>query len=303
MRALVVGASGLVGSRLLEALHAAGVEATGTYHWRVLDGGLQCDIRERASVQRCASAARPDVVFLAVNTPGGVDFCESHSEEAYELNVEGTRNIADAFSGMATLLVYYSTDYIFDGTAGPYSEDGEPCPRNVYGMTKRDAEGVVREWAGEHLIIRTTAVFGWDVHSRNFAMSVWERLRAGERMLVPDDQWCHPTLADDLATLSVQAVREACRGTLNVVGRDYMCRSELGRALAQTMALDSDLIIPVPTVQTPQLAHRPLRGGLRTERLQELLGFDPPDLGSALARFRSRWRREIDDAMGFRPAK
>lgn len=292
MNALVIGASGLVGGALLGALERAGIGALGTHHARPRAGGLAPDVRDAAAVDRVVAEARPDVVFLAIITPGGVEYCEDHPDEVDALEVRGVEHVARAAARHGAKLVYYSTDYIFDGKAGPYREDDEPHPLSVYGRAKWEAEQTVRALTPRHLILRTTSVYGWNRASRNFAMQVWERLGAGASMRVPDDQWGNPTLAEYLAEASIRLVELGAHGVVNVVGRDRMARAELARALARAMALDPGLVVAAPTAELGQRAPRPLQGGLRTEKLEALLGTPPLDLAESLKRFRRHWRAD-----------
>ena len=113
----------LVGGALLRTLTRAGVNVLGTC-WAQNRTALQTlDIRNKDQVKSCFDTAKPDVVFLAANTPGGVDFCEEHSTEPHELNIRGTANVTTCAAETGTRVVYYSTDYIFDGARGPYSEE------------------------------------------------------------------------------------------------------------------------------------------------------------------------------------
>ncbi len=238
----------MTGRALIRALEQSGIETAGTYHARpTTDATLQLDVRDRTAVDECLSSVKPDAVFLAVNSAGGVDYCESHPDEARTVHVMGARNVAIAASRCRATVVYYSTDYLFDGESGPYYEEDESAPLNAYGHCKWEAEELIREITPKHLIIRTTAVFGWDRTSKNFAMQLWEQLQAGKTMRVANDQWCNPTLVDYLAEASVRLVQAGATGIVNVVGKDRMPRSDLAVALAKTMALDPDLIVPVPT--------------------------------------------------------
>jgi len=300
-KALVIGASGQVGRALIRVLEDSGIEAIGTYHSRQITGTHKLDVSDPDAVGSCFETVKPDVVFLTVNTEGGVDYCEDHPEEAEALNVVGTRNVATCTAQCGALLVYYSTDYIFDGEAGPYSEEDIPCAINTYGRTKWEAEQLVQTLVPTHLILRTTAVFGWDRASRNFAMQVWESLGSGTSLRVPEDQWCNPTLVDYLAEASVRLVQMGAEGIFNVVGRDRMPRSKLAKALARSMALDPALILPVPTSELGQVAPRPLQGGLRTEKLERTLGTEPLDLNESLKRFRRSWRADTHTAYTPRP--
>lgn len=289
-KVLVIGASGLVGKNLCKTLEWNAIEAKGTYYSRPIEGMLKLDVKDQGAVQSCLETLRPEVVFLAVITRGGVDYCETHPEEAHALNVEGTKNVAIAAARWGAKLVYYSTDYIFDGKAGPYSEEDDPNPINVYGQTKLEAEKLIQEICSSWLIVRTTGVFGWDKESRNFAMQVWKHLSAGKSMRVPNDQWGNPTLAGYLVEVSVRLIEMGAQGIFNVVGKDRMPRSELGKALAKVLALDPNLILPAPTSELDQVAFRPLQGGLKTEKLEWILRTEPISLDEALKCLRHQWQ-------------
>ena len=292
MKTLVIGASGLLGAALVRALERSGIEAVGTAQSRADDGLLKLDVRDEQSVARCLEVVKPNAVFLAVNMAGGVDACETRPDDAHALNVFGTKLVIRAAARVGAKVIYYSTDYVFNGQAGPYAEDDEPSPLSVYGRTKWEAEQAVRTGQSDSLILRTTAVFGWDRTSRNVAMQVWERLAAGQALSVPNDQWCNPTLADYLAEVSVRLLTLGVEGVVNVVGKDRIPRSQLAVALARVMALDPALIHAVPTRDLGQRAPRPLQGGLKIDKLVSLLGTEPLDLTESLKRFRRQWRAD-----------
>ncbi len=292
MNALVIGGSGLVGGALIRALERAGIQAISTGLTHPHDRVIRLDVRDGDAVRASVGRVRPAVIFLTVNNPGGADACEDHPDEARAVHVIGTQHVVDAAAAVKSLVVYYSTDYIFDGETGPYAEDDTPIPISIYGQMKWEAERVVKEALSAHLILRTTAVFGWDRASRNLAMRVWEQLQAGRRMKVALDQWCTPTLADYLAEVSVRLVQAEARGVINVVGKDRMNRAQLAQSLAKAMALDADLIEPVPTSELGQRAKRPAQGGLRTDRLVAMMGTEPLDLPEFLKRFRRHWRAD-----------
>lgn len=297
MNALVIGASGLLGSALVRALERAGIEAAGTYRSQPVRDARALDVTDRDAVRSCLEAIRPDVIFLPTNVRGGVDYCEDHPDEVRALIVGGVEHVLDARPA-GSVIVYYSSDYVFDGRGGPYSEEDTPSPINVYGRAKLEGERAARR-ADRHIIIRTTSVFGWHATSRNFAMQVAERLEAGGRLAVPNDQWGNPTLADYLAEASVRLVQMDFTGTVNVVGRDRMPRSTFAQRLAKAMALDPRLIDAVPTSALNQRAPRPLDAGLRTAKLESLLGTEAMPLDEAVKRFRRQWRAETQQT---RPA-
>ncbi len=288
MKALVIGASGLVGGALLRALAAAQHDALGTYQARPAPGLLPLDIADALASRRVVAEVRPDVIFLTAALTA-VDYCEDHEDEARAINVDGPRSVGEAARAEGARLVYYSTEYVFDGATGPYGENDPIQPQGVYARSKADGEQAVREAIREHLILRTTVVYDWDRASKNFAMQVWDRLSAGERMRVPYDQIGNPTLASFLADTSVELVARGVVGeTVNVVGRDRVSRTEFGVRLARRLGLDERLIDPIATVDFHQRAPRPLNAGLKTDKLATLVGRPSISLDEAIERFVQR---------------
>lgn len=288
-RALVIGGTGLVGSLLLRQLEEQGVETLGTYCSRPVEGLVRADLADPVSTRKIVAAQHPHVVYLA----GGfasVDAAEADPDLARAVNVDGSRAAAAAAAAVGAKLVFYSTDYVFDGRAGPYGEADEPSPLSVYGQTKVDAERAIAEETDDFLVIRTTAVYGWSSTSPNLAMHVWHTLGDGRELRAPADQLTTPTLADYLAAVSLQLVAQDARGIVNVVGAERLSRADFARLLARAFALDPDLVVPTPTEGLGQQAARPLEGGLRTERLQGLLDTEPMAIGEALKRLRRQWR-------------
>lgn len=299
--ALVIGGTGQIGGALLTVLERSGISAVGTYNTQVRPGLIRVDLGDAESVNAAFASVRPSLVFIAMNNAGGVDWCEDHPDEARGLHVEGTRRLLAAATPLRARVVFFSTDYVFDGRNGPYSETDPPNPVSVYGRAKRDAEALVADYPHGHLIVRTTAVVSWDRASRNFAMTVWNELSAGRRLRVPDDQLCNPTLAEFVAEATLRLVQAGADGICNVAGKTRISRAALGAALAKAMALDPALIEAVPTSALNQRAARPLQAGFDTSRITDALGTEPLDLAALLQRLRRQWR--ADTYVGGGPAR
>ncbi|MEA2640815.1 MAG: dTDP-4-dehydrorhamnose reductase [Chloroflexota bacterium] len=286
MKALVIGASGLVGGALMRELRTQGCETVGTALSHPAPGLRSLDVTDEAAVARCLDAVAPDVVYVPAALTA-VDYCETHREEVYALNVEPLRDLGRRCAQQGARLVHYSTDYVFDGDDGPYAEDDLLHPINVYGQSKADAEQLIVESGAQYLILRTTGVFGWDPTSKNFAMQVWQRLGDGETMRVPSDQYANPTYAPFIAEVSVGLAQAGIGGIVHVAGGKWLPRHEFAHALAQLFERDETLIQPITTDQLAQPARRPLKGGLRTEKLAGLLGRPVPSLGETLAQLQA----------------
>lgn len=204
-----------------------------------------------------------------------VDGCEDDPGRAVTVNVEGPRRVARVAAENGLPLVYFSTDYLFDGEDGPYDEEARPAPLSVYGRSKLEGERAVGEACPWVLIVRTTVVYSYDPDSKNFLMQVVGRLSSGEEMTVPRDQWSTPSYAPDVADCVLDLMESRVAGVINVAGPDLMDRLELARLIAEGFELDPRLLQGTDTSSLAQRAHRPLRGGLQTELLQRTLGRFP----------------------------
>lgn len=269
-RFLVVGAGGQVGGALLRHLDERGV---GTWR-RPPAGGHALDLEEVAAQPDLAAAAvdgaGADVVCIAAGMTH-VDGCESEPDRAARINRDGPAALARAARASGASTVHFSTEYVFDGEAGPYGEDDEPRPLSVYGQTKLEGERAVLAADPGALVIRTTVVYGPESHGRNTAYQLAARLRAHEPVNVPFDQVTTPTYNPDLAGATVALVEAGVGGVVHVAGPELLPRSELARRLAAAMGLEVGLVRPVATADLVQPARRPLLAGLRTDRTRRLL--------------------------------
>ena len=280
---LVIGASGLVGQALMRQLSNASGRIIGTYVTQPRGGLITLDMTDAAALRSCMDAVKPRVIYLSAALTH-VDYCEDHPDEAFKQNAQGPRLVAEEAARIGAKLVFYSTEYVFDGTAGPYDEEAKPNPLSVYGRSKLDGEHAIREILRDALIVRTTVVYGWDMLSlkKNFAMQVYERVKSGQEMTIPEDQIGNPTLAEYLAECSIALVERNVGGVVNVVGKDLVARTDFTRALVKLFGGDMSRVTPITTASMKQKAARPLKGGLRTEKLARLLGRDGLPLDQAL---------------------
>lgn len=270
MRALVIGASGQVGAALLEALGERGHETLGTCAHHPAEGLQPLDITDPAAVERAVAAARPDWVFC----PAGlthVDYCEEHPEEAMAINRDGALHAARAAGRRGAGLVFYSTEYVFDGAGGPYAEDDPARPLSRYGASKWEGERAVLGALARAVVVRTTVVYGPDRQEKNFVYQLLRACRRGEEMRVPADQLSSPTYNVDLARASVELCERDLRGVYHLAGDGVLDRYAFARLACQVFDLDPSGLRPVPTAALGQKAPRPLKGGLLIGKARAVL--------------------------------
>jgi dTDP-4-dehydrorhamnose reductase len=270
MRALVIGASGQVGGALAEALVGRGHTVLGT-HARVASPGTRpLDLTDRVALERVLGEFAPDWIFCA-GALTNVEQCEDRPEDAARINRDGPRAAAQAGARIGAGFVFYSSDYVFDGRAGPYAEDDPARPLSVYGRSKWEGEQAVRDASTRVLILRTAVVYGPERQEKNFVCQLIRRCRARERMSVPTDQTSSPTYNRDLAAASIELAERGVTGVWHVAGTSVLDRYAFAILAADVFELDAALIVPVSTGSLGQRAPRPLRGGLRVERAQRIL--------------------------------
>lgn len=278
MAALVIGASGLVGSALMRALPGA----VGTFRTRPLAGLRYLDASDRPALIELLREVRPDAVYFPAADPN-VDWCELNPDAAHRANVLPALQGLDATRMINAHFVFFSSDYVFDGAAGPYDEIARTAPLSVYGRHKLEVEA--RVLAAHETVIRTTTVYGVEQPpGKNFVLRLAARLTLGQIATIPSDQFSTPTLADELARGAAAVVGRP--GIWNVAGPDFLARDRFAVMIADAYGLNSSLIQPVLTADLAQAARRPLRAGLRTEKLGEEADFQHVSTHEGIRRLR-----------------
>jgi dTDP-4-dehydrorhamnose reductase len=270
MRALVIGASGQVGAALLHALRSRGHEARGTHARNAVPGLDQLDLTDHAAVARAVAQARADWIFC----PAGlsyVDYCEEHPDEAMAANRDGPAAAARAAEAARAGFVYYSTDYVFDGKAGPFGEDDSPRPLCVYGRSKHEGEQAVLAACRRAVVIRTSVVYGPERQEKNFVYQLLRASRAGDGFRLATDQKASPSYNPDVAAVSVELAEGSLFGIWHVAGPEVLDRYTFALRICREFGLDTSKLTAVTTAALSQKATRPLDGGLKVAKAQARL--------------------------------
>jgi dTDP-4-dehydrorhamnose reductase len=268
MTGLIIGASGQVGSSLYKKISDLSVDVVGTYMSHPVNGLEYLDIRDEISVKNLITRVNPDFVCVPASLTN-VDYCELHPDESRKINVQGLKNIADAVKEISSDLIYFSSDYVFDGINGPYLESDMPNPICEYGKQKLIAEKYIENTLKKFLICRTTVVYSWEIQGKNFVQRLIRTLRDGMSIKVPADQIGTPTYAPNLAEAVIHLIDNNKYGAFNVAGPDLLSRYEFAKIIAKEFGLNENLIQGIETKYLNQPAKRPLNGGLVITKLQE----------------------------------
>lgn len=281
VKVLVTGSNGLLGQKIIELHTEFSVELIATsaggdrdprdgYHYHSLD------ITDREAVFQALEKFKPDVV---INTAAmtNVDLCETERERCDKINVEAVGHIADACLKYNAHFVHVSTDFIFDGEKGLYTEEDVAHPINYYGLSKWKSEQLLSVHAVPHAILRTGLVYGFipKLSRSNIVLWAREALGKGQTINIVDDQFRTPSWAEDLAQGCLLAATQKAQGVFNISGPDYMNMYELVQIVAREWGLDATLIQKATTDFVNQRAKRPPKTGFDISKAIEEIGYRP----------------------------
>ena len=202
---LIIGASGFVGNEIYNQLKAKQKPLKGTYYSNIKAELYKLNFYSQEEVKLAFEKFKPKYVYMPAYL-SNVTYSELN-DKPNEVNTLGVTNVVKQCKKFNSKLIFYSSDYIFDGVSGPYLETDKPNPINRYGSTKLLCEKIVKQLQN-YLIIRTTVVYGYNPESKNFLMTLTNALRNKIEKVIPNDQIGSPTHVKDLAEISINLVEK-----------------------------------------------------------------------------------------------
>lgn len=288
-RILITGSNGLLGQKLIKVLQASHIVlATSKGPCRVRDKKgfeyKELDVTSESTVKQIINDFRPDAV---INTAAmtNVDACEDQQEVCDKLNISAVQYLADACADVGAHFVQISTDFIFDGEAGPYKEDAEANPLSHYGLSKLKSEQLLQKHSCDWVVLRTIIVYGTADNLSRGNIVLWGRgaLIKGEPLNIIDDQFRTPTLAEDLAEACLLAIEKRALGVFHVSGKDFMSILEMMERMADFYQCDKSFINRISTATLNQRAKRPPKTGFILDKAMKQLDYQPHTFEEGLA--------------------
>ncbi|MES2847838.1 MAG: SDR family oxidoreductase [Bacteroidota bacterium] len=292
MKILITGSNGLLGQHLIKML----IETTA--HEIIATGKGECrlpfdisdrykyfslDITDALAVNHLIPFHKPGIIIhaAAMTQP---DPCELNPVECWNINVTATRFLVSAAESISAKFIYISTDFVFDGTAGPYKETDIPNPLNYYGSSKLAAEKAVMESGLNWAIVRTVLVYGNILVGNRSNIISWvkENLENNKPIKVVSDQWRTPTYVEDLAKGVLLVVEKNAAGIYHISGEEGMSPYDMATAVADHLHLDKSLMTKVNADTFAQPAQRPLKTGFIIDKAKKELGYQPIQFKDAL---------------------
>ena len=274
MKLLIIGASGVLGSRLYKDAIKKKWNVMGTYCSHECDGLFYLDVIDKNSIDKVFDLFKPEAVVMAGGITN-VDLCTLKPKLAKDVNIKGTLNLIKKTKEYGSRLVYVSTDYIFDGENGPYKEDDKPNPINTYGRTKLEAENIVKTRLKDYLIVRTCQLYGIDRMRKNFAIKIIHNMRNNKKVYAADDLYSTPTYAGSLSKIIIKLIEKNADGIYHGAGAEFISRHDYVNKIAGMFGLDKNLIQRVKLKDLKLKAKRPKNGGLKIYKVCKALEIAP----------------------------
>ncbi|MBI5475362.1 MAG: dTDP-4-dehydrorhamnose reductase [Ignavibacteriales bacterium] len=293
-KVLITGSNGLLGQKIVEllshtlyGLNLVSLESRSVFDEEILPYD-QLDLTKRQDVRKVVDSFEPDII---VNTAAvtDVDLCEKERGLAWQVNVGSVENLAYAAKLVGAKIIHISTDYVFDGNNGPYTESDRPNPISYYGRTKLASENVLLTSDVPSAILRTMVLYGCGIGiKQNFALWLYNNLSEKKPVKVVDDQIGNPTLVDDLALAILKIIELNKTGIYNIAGKDIVSRYDFALSLANVFSFNKKLITPVKSSIFKQPAPRPLNSGLIILKAQTELNLSMSGIERGITIFKNQ---------------
>jgi len=287
---LVTGASGLLGSNFVMEAQQIGEDIIAVSNLNHIYFSLikivQMDLKDKEKIDELFEALTPEwVVHCAALT--NVDWCEQHPYETYEINTEASRNLARAADRVGSRFIYISTDSVFDGSRGNYSENDTPSPINIYAKSKLAGERAVQDESESSLIIRTD-IYGWNACEKlSLAEWILKELESNRTINGFTDVIFTPILVNDLSEIIFESMKYKLSGIYNIAGVQACSKYDFARDIAEIFNLNDQLIEPISISDSSLRVPRPRNVTLNTKKICEKLDISMHDVKSGLKRFKA----------------
>lgn len=285
-RILIIGSNGRLGQSLVKKImHREKTELMcGSIEEEPLIKDVdyrKVDITQKHQVKKLILDFVPDFIINAAAFTN-VDKCESERELAWKINVTGVEHLAQYARLVDAHLTHVSTDYVFDGKKGPYSETDQPNPISYYGRTKFASENALTISGAKYAIVRTNVLFGpSEFGEPDFVNWVIDSLSSCKKIRIVTDQINNPTFIPDLAEGILRIVDLNKDGIYNLGGRELLSRYDFTLRIAEHFSLNKKLIEKIKTSDLKQPAPRPLKSGLIILKAETELNYKPLSLKEA----------------------
>ena len=284
-KVLVTGSNGLLGQKIIYSLIERKdidlLASSKGLNRLITKSGykyIDLDITKNDEVKKVFENETPDAVINCAAMTN-VDYCEENQDSCWEINVNAVENLAKSCEVLKSHLLHLSTDFVFDGKSGPYTENDKPNPLHFYAKSKLKSEEIVKKIMTNWTIARTIIIYGITDNMSRSNIVLWAKseIGKGNTINVVNDQYRSPTLAEDLAKGCISIIDKSAYGLYHLSGPKTYSILNLVYQVADFYNLDKSLILPVTSASLKQSATRPLSTGFDITKAKKDLDFNPVD--------------------------
>ncbi|RDI48166.1 dTDP-4-dehydrorhamnose reductase family protein [Aquicella lusitana] len=261
IKTAVIGASGYIGNHLWRKYRETFPDCIGTGFSQVKQGLTPFDLRNPDSDSLKLEETGHQAVLIASAKPN-VGWCESHPKESYELNVLGTLKLVKQLARRSIHVLFFSSDYVFNGETGSYSDKAQTNPITEYGKQKAEVEREIANITDNYTILRLSKIYGTTWKDGTLIDALAADLLKGQKQKVATDQFFSPTHVDDVVSMTLYIQEQGIRGLVNLCNSNSYSRHQIAMKLADALKVSPSLLESIPLHSIPGMEHRPLNTSL-----------------------------------------
>ncbi len=269
---IVIGGSGYIGSNLCKYFSKSGDLLVGTFTSHPREGLNYFDLENPDLEKLRVDLKKADTLFLC-SSICKIDECKKDEERAKRINIDGTRKVIEQCFEKGIIPVVFSSDYVFDGNKGNYTEKDKTCPNTIYGEHKSVIEDFSLNSGQPFLIARLSKIYGTEKGDGTYLDDMIERLKRGEILKQATDQKITPTHIDDLINVLDISVQKKLRGLYHMAASEIYSRYDLAVLVKSQLGITSGEIIPCSIKDFKFLDNRPLDTGLINTKITKETGY------------------------------
>lgn len=288
IKTAVIGASGYIGAHLFRKYRETFLDCIGTGFSRVGQDLTLFDLRNPEKTSLRLQETGHQAVIISSAMPN-VGWCESHPQESYALNVQGTLTLAKLLAKSPIKIYFISSDYVFDGKMGGYTDQAKTCPVTEYGRQKAEVERELPNLTDNYAILRLSKIYGTAWKDKTLIDDLASALLNGQKLTVATDQFFSPTHVDDVVRMTLYVQEQGAKGVINLCHSQAYSRQQIAQKLVQALQVSPSLLQSTTLHSIPGMEQRPLNTSLICSPLLEKLQASLWSIDEAVKRIALNW--------------
>ncbi len=268
IKTAIIGASGFIGSYLIKKYKSKYPDCIGTSFSSNVTNLLKFDLRN-PNIKPLDLERTGHKAVVITSYEANIPYCENEPRKAYEVNVEGMLQLIKNLSQTSLKIIFLSSEHVFDGNQGKYSDNHPRAPNTVYGKHKKIIEDEIKNLTDNFLVLRLSKMYGLKKGDKTILDEVANLLSQKKEVLAADDQYFNPTFIDDFVQAIINIQEKDLKGYINVCAPEIWSRFEMHTQLAKIMNKNINLIKKIKLYDIPIMKERPLNTSMICSRLNQ----------------------------------